>query len=226
MIEFAEKFLNFVDVVVAPQGRVKPERFRRCRRTFPPTVGSEAGGQGSADDAASEQAAAQEAAFREPGSRERLRREPGHLAHRGPAIAANVRSQHPSVKVGLQSAESLRVSVKPDRDQRSAEPAARSQVFGSSSSWGRTTRSSRSPRNRRAAAVATTCGSLSQPATHLQVAGLDHLPKRVAVDEVLPDQLIHLGGQLQNRFGRDEIDAALLEVAYLRRRTGPHSAGQ
>ena len=38
---------------------------------------------------------------------------------------------------------------------------------------------------------------LSQPATHLEIAGLDHLTQRAVVDEMFTDQLIHLRGQFR-----------------------------
>ena len=39
---------------------------------------------------------------------------------------------------------------------------------------------------------------LSEPAAHLEIARLDHLAQRLAVDQMFTDQLIHLSGQLRH----------------------------
>ena len=111
----------------------------------------------------------------------------------------------PGRQVGLQPTEGLAgQDVQPDGDQRTARagPPARRSAAGRASRAAVRSASALSPRYFRAAAVATTCGSLPSPVRTCRSRASISLPQRLGVDQVLTDQLVHLGGELGRRCRR------------------------
>ena len=176
-----------------------------------------------------EQAAAEERALQRSVAVHAAAAEAGGLAHRvHPGHRRAVRPQHPAVQIGLQATEGLAgQDVQPDRDQRPARPgptlarAVRIEVR-----CGGATRISRSPTNFRAAAVATTCGSLPSPVRTCRSRASISCPQRVGVDQVLADQLVHLRRQLGDRWPRSGSRRRARGRPAPRRGSGPDPPGQ
>ena len=119
-----------------------------------------------------------------PGSRAAAAAESGHLTGRVEPGQRSPSSQHAGRQVGLQPTERLAGEVRtPHRDERPRRP-------GRAAGAAATTRIRRSPRYRRAPAVAAICGSLPRPVR--LVVARDRSARLGGVDQVLADQRVHL----------------------------------
>ena len=155
--------------------------------------------------------------------------EPGCLTHGvHPRQRRAVRPQRSTIEVGLQATKGLaRQHMQPDSDQRAARSSPADprilrieQLVRAHDAHQPVTE--KPARRRRGHNLRI----LTEPAAYLEIARLDQLLQRFAVNQMLADQLIHLSCELQYGSRREKIDTPLLECAYLRRRTGSYAASQ
>ena len=126
--------------------------------------------------------------------------------------------QHPAGQVGLQAAEGLAGEhVQPHGDQRTAVPGRPSQAARSSISCGSATRISRSPKYFRAAAAATTCGSLPRPLRTCRSRGSIISSTASASIRCSPTSAFILAASSPTVAGGQEVDALVQEGLHLRR---------
>ena len=187
-----------------------PTRQPRSERGGEGATGGPAGEEAAAEEGAFEGAVAVHAAAAEAGGLARRRTRPGPASRRPAAPGPPGRSPAHRASCGSPRAAVRRPADRPTRPAPRPVDAGRAARAGS--------RSASAGRRRicAAAAVATTCGSLPRPLRTCRSRCSTIERRALGVDEVLPGQLVHLGGELGDGVGGEEVDPVVGEGLHLR----------